>query len=78
MFFKIVFFAIPNSLIVSVAGVLILVPVFGLLCFHIFLVSKGLSTYEYVSKKYKEKHSPFDMGPFQNCVLQLCGAEYPV
>jgi len=63
---------------VTIVGSIIFPFVLGLLCFHVCLITGGLTTYEYVSKKYPFKKNPYNNGRCNNCANQLCGPEFPV
>lgn len=53
--------------------------VFGLLIFHLFLVSVNETTYERLSKKWKQRgENPFHSGSaLQNCFALLCSPKVP-
>uniref|UniRef100_A0A1I8GUR9 Palmitoyltransferase n=2 Tax=Macrostomum lignano TaxID=282301 RepID=A0A1I8GUR9_9PLAT len=61
--------------IVCVAGLLVF-PIAGLTGFHIYLISKGVTTNEQVTHKY-DVENPFDEGCSKNCLQTLCGSQFP-
>eukprot|EP00116_Pleurobrachia_bachei_P012873 sb/3473135/ len=60
------------SLIVAVFCVISLVPVLGLLSFHIVLIRLGLTTNEKVTHKYTGSDNPFTEGCTRNFLYMLC------
>lgn len=60
------------SLIVAVFCVISLVPVLGLLSFHIVLIRLGLTTNEKVTHKYTGTDNPFTEGCSRNFLYMLC------
>ncbi|CAF0818202.1 unnamed protein product, partial [Didymodactylos carnosus] len=64
-------------IILLIIIVLMVIPIGGLTCFHIYLISKGRTTNEHVTKKYQEKDNPFNYGCVMNFFRILCLPLYP-
>ncbi|XP_071848361.1 uncharacterized protein [Apostichopus japonicus] len=67
---------IITIVILCVCGLTFL-PVFGLTTFHVSLASRGRTTYEQVTGKFRSGHNPFDNGCLQNCVQVFCASLPP-
>jgi len=50
----------------------------GLCGFHCYLVSKGVSTNEFIKKSFKNRFNPFSQGPIMNYIRAYCPPGFPM
>lgn len=66
-----------NSIVLIAIVIVLAIPIFGLTGFHMVLVSRGRTTNEQVTGKFKGGYNPFSRGCWHNCCYTQFGPQYP-
>jgi hypothetical protein len=65
------------SIVLLILLGLLIIPIFGLTGFHMFLIARGRTTNEQVTKKFRQQGDVFTKGFFRNFAYLVCQPLYP-
>jgi len=65
------------SLVILVLLGLLAIPIWGLTAFHVYLISRGRTTNEQVTGKYRIQNDVFNQGCWRNVLQSFCQPLYP-